>query len=240
MLQPAGHHSLNQGTSWTPMHVMGAIMLAAGVAANGWLLGSVGGGYGWRLGALLLSPGLILLITSWLIEKTPSSRGCLTFAALLMVALSAFWGIMGIYMVRLHTPVTDRDAYERIMDEAGYPDTRYLAHFPPRIPDAATQIEFYHLPSVMGGAAIYELRLTLPEEQIGEIIRRARLSETLEPLREPPEEIPHGGPGREWIAAAPEQYMADERINEEGPVWGIAIDPDTGEVIYWADNWRKT
>ncbi|NLO05647.1 MAG: hypothetical protein GX131_07420 [candidate division WS1 bacterium] len=95
MLAPTGP-TLDQRPRAVFLRLLGFLLLIGGLVLNISLLVRIGGGYGWRLGLMLLAPGIIMLVTAWLVENTPSMRGCLTFMAVLLAALAGFWAWVGI------------------------------------------------------------------------------------------------------------------------------------------------
>ncbi|MEA3401044.1 MAG: hypothetical protein U9R79_07345, partial [Armatimonadota bacterium] len=193
-------------------------------------------GHSWRLAVLVLSPGAILLFGAWLAENTPSLRGCLTAMALVFALVLTFWAYVGVAVRSGAEAITDPARYEKTMAATGYGEHEYLAHFPPEIPQDAQEVSFYCLQEPLLGPSVWELRMTLPPEQVEEIAETAR-----DDMAEIPRDevaAAHAGPSREELNDFPVvRGVVRGGRDRHGPVWGIAADPDSGEIIYWADHW---
>ena len=94
MLQPS-YTSLNERPRAVFLRTTGMLLLVAGLTLNIWLL-VARAGIGWKLGLMILAPGLILLFAAFLAEKTPSMRGCLSVGAVLLAFMAAFWAWVGV------------------------------------------------------------------------------------------------------------------------------------------------
>lgn len=233
MLQPASP-SLD-GSPRNPLLTAGGLLLlAAGAGADMWMLAAHGGQVGWRLPVLVLAPGLILLFTEWLVRNTPSMSGCLTVVALVLAAVSGFWAFMGVAMVVKSEPVTAPERYGEIMEASRRGEREYLAHFPEQIPEDAEDVRFYHLPGFLQGVAVWELRMTLPPERVKTIV--SDLPEEMEELK--PEQGPrlHAGPSARELPQFPVlRATVKGGGDRHGPVHGIAADPESGEIMFWAE-----
>jgi uncharacterized membrane protein HdeD (DUF308 family) len=93
MLQP--YASLNQRPRAVFLRRIGTILLLVGLTLNVWLLISRAE-VGWRLGLMAIMPGALLLFSAFLVERTPSMRGCLTAFGLMMAFVVGFWAWAGI------------------------------------------------------------------------------------------------------------------------------------------------
>ncbi len=94
MLQP-GYSSFEEKPRAVFLRRAGGLLLVAGLALNISLM--VGGhDIDFRLGMLVLAPGLILLFCAFLAENTPSMRGCLTIFAVIFAFSAAFWAWVGV------------------------------------------------------------------------------------------------------------------------------------------------
>lgn len=93
MLQP--YASLNQRPRAVFLRRIGTILLLVGLTLNVWLLISRAE-VGWRLGLMAIMPGALLLFSAFLVERTPSMRGCLTAFGLVMAFVVGFWAWAGI------------------------------------------------------------------------------------------------------------------------------------------------
>ncbi len=91
-------HSIRERPRAVALRALAALLAVIGLGINVWLLIIVGGGYGWRVGLLLMAPAGVLVFAAWLVENTPSMRGCLSIAAVLLAMVGAFWAYVGVTM----------------------------------------------------------------------------------------------------------------------------------------------
>ena len=94
MLPPA-YTSIDQRPRATRLRAFGMFLMIAGMTLNAWLL-IVRAGIGWRLGLMVMMPGMVLLFTAFLVENTPSMRGCLMVFGFMMAFVIGFWAWAGI------------------------------------------------------------------------------------------------------------------------------------------------
>lgn len=155
--------------------------------------------------------------------------------------------------------VTDPKQYHRTLNDywrSGAPDL--VAHFPERIPADAQNIHFLFTPRfLMGGARLYLLYQTLPEE-IQRIRAKAERSRNIscnllghtegipeinqfqKPLNiQQPilgEELPAGFDLYFFDATIPEMRQ-EEWCWNHGSTHGIAINEKSQQVLFWAESW---
>ena len=96
MLQPT-YTSIDQRPRATRLRALGTFLLMAGLTLNAWLL-IARVGIGWRLGLMVMMPGMVLLFTAFLVENTPSMRGCLIAFGFMMAFVIGFWAWAGVVM----------------------------------------------------------------------------------------------------------------------------------------------
>ncbi len=94
MLQPT-YASIDQRPRATRLRAFGTFLLMAGLTLNVWML-IARAGIGWRLGLMVLMPGAVLLFTAFLVENTPSMRGCLMVFGFMMAFVIGFWAWAGV------------------------------------------------------------------------------------------------------------------------------------------------
>jgi len=229
MLQP-GYTSLQDRPRARLLRRLGSFLLFAGLALNVWML-LTGAAVALRLSMLVMAPGVILLFSAFLAENTPSMRGCLSVVAVLLAFMAGFWAWVGVTVSLGTEPVIDPEAYRPTMARAGVSKSDHLAHFPTRIPEEAENVSFYYLPSVMESAEIFELRMALPPERVEEIISEA--SDDLAEVAPETAAALHAGPSSEDMAGFP-VHRAHLPEKQQAPAWGIAANPETGDIIYWA------
>jgi MFS family permease len=91
-------HSIRERPRAVALRALAALLAVIGLGINVWLLVIVGSGYGWRVALLLMAPAGVLVFAAWLVENTPSMRGCLSIAAVLLAMVGAFWAYVGVTM----------------------------------------------------------------------------------------------------------------------------------------------
>ena len=118
------------------------------------------------------------------------------------------------------------------MARAGVSKHEYLTHFPTRIPDDAENVSFYYLPSVMEGAEAFELRMTLSPQRVEQIV--SDLGDEMSEIASEKATALHAGPSSAELANFPVHRAHLPEEAKQGPAWGIAANPETGEIVYWA------
>lgn len=96
---PATGFGMEQRPRAVLLRVLGTLLLIGGAGVNVWIVATPAG-FGWRLAVMLFAPGVILLFAAWLVENTPSLRGCLTLMALVFAAMAVFWAYVAVLMAR--------------------------------------------------------------------------------------------------------------------------------------------
>jgi len=102
-MMPPGYASFEEHPRALLLRALGVLLLIAGVIVSIWLGIAHADAFDLRLALLIMSPAVILLFAAWLVEHTPSLRGCLTVMALIFAALAAFWAWVGVSMARSPT-----------------------------------------------------------------------------------------------------------------------------------------
>ena len=102
-MMPPGYTSFEERPRALLLRALGLLLLIAGLIVNVWVGILHAGAFGLRLALLVMSPGVILLFAAWLVENTPSLRGCLTLMALIFAAMAGFWAWVGVNMARSPT-----------------------------------------------------------------------------------------------------------------------------------------
>ncbi len=94
MLQPT-YTSIDQRPRAVFLRVTGILLLVTGLTLDIWML-IIHAGIGWNMALMILAPGAILLFTAFLAEHTPSMRGCLSVAAVVLAFMAGFWAWVGV------------------------------------------------------------------------------------------------------------------------------------------------
>jgi hypothetical protein len=209
-----------QSLLWVP----GALALIAALWINVEIISKGYTGH-WHLGLVMFVPGALFMLAASLIP-----RGGWWLALSGFLSMAAFASLMLLIPSPDLFTVTDADRYQDVMEESGYPEAEHLAHFPAEIPDDARDVRFYHRAMMIRLAPIWELRMTVPPERVPGYLDHF------------PDEPPHFGtlpmhmgPSRDRLDDFPVirgAYDVDQY--SKGPVYGIAADPESGEIIFWA------
>jgi len=102
-MMPPSYTSFEERPRAVLLRATGVLLLIAGLIVNVWVGIAHADAFGLRLALLVMSPGVILLFAAWLVENTPSLRGCLTLMAFVFAAMAAFWAWVGVSMARSPT-----------------------------------------------------------------------------------------------------------------------------------------
>lgn len=197
-----------------------------------------------------IAPGLLLLffwlLASVAVEKQWVRTGW-PFVALGIVAtlLSLAFATLvnfsvGVWIATT-TPYRDPALYEEALK---YYRPEMVAHFPPHIPAAATDVRFYFRPAFLQGGSFLQLHCRLPQPEVQTIL------ETYLPLAlhvldgqagVPPDfQMPYFELDSGPTQSLPEGFQVlvlDTYIADHGYTYGVAVNLQRQEVIYWAEHW---
>ncbi len=116
----------------------------------------------WWIFVLNIAPGPVLIASAFVVRKASRFRFALILLLLGAMVLLTF--IVGFECsVRAETDPAD---YEDVLALHGYPHWPWLEHFPPNIPENATNVGFYWDKGFLQGSMCIQLRLVLPESEI--------------------------------------------------------------------------
>jgi hypothetical protein len=211
-------------------------------------------------------PGLLLIGTWYLAPKSSDrpwaiarSVGFGVFVAIVALVFAVFLNFGAGLIVGATTPVRDIARYEETLKDYGeYFGEELVAHFPSHIPDNATRVTFYYLPSFLQGGSLLRLRCRLPSSQIDavlhEYVPNAKQIQTstgsilesstrLDPipvsrtwiLSEEDSEMAHEPEGFLLLILGGEPYQPEDW--NHGETYGVAVSTERQEVIYWSEFW---
>ena len=155
-----------------------------------------------------------------------------------------------------HLPghITDVSRYSEV--RKGFEGSILVQHFPEEIPDDAVNVHFDYLPRLMQGGMHFQLRLELPRERVEDLrIEFLALAEHQFQGggRFDHERLPNGVPttcfytGDTEGCSFPSSYEVfvldaqpgggSEAEWNHGHSYGIAVDVQASEIVYWAEYW---
>ncbi len=212
----------------------------------------------WCLFALNLVPGTLVLGVHWLTSRL-AKAGRMRWSAVargvgIAVTLSVLffvWGFNKWGWWTGHVEAVHR--YEAVLRH-GY-CAPYASHFPARIPDEATDVQFHYHPSFWQGGSNLQLGYNLPHSSVQAVMKKHlahakqvtdgnKLDSSDEKDRLPTTYFyvgPRSGDGR--LPPDFKLLVLDAESDPPGGDWnnghsaGVAISLTRNEVIYWADNW---
>jgi hypothetical protein len=157
--------------------------------------------------------------------------------------------------------VTNVTEYPRILSEP-WKDSPLVQHFPKTIPAEAKNVKIHYVPGFLQGGSMLQLQMTLPPAKIAEIqaqLRKAAQRKYIPGAKDnsPTQETSADGQmnvtfeykyylGKSGDQKFPENYeilvLSDTRgaptYNwNHSQMHGVAIDPITSEIVYWAESW---
>lgn len=171
--------------------------------------------------------------------------------------------VIGIVLVRFDRAfkqathdTTDLRRYPAILRDLAYPDGPVLAHLPATVPSSATSVRFYYQPPFLQGGTRLQLRMVLPADEVSAALQAAKPAA---------KEVQNGGSDFDALndhkgllpsalfrdatnttfASLPEDFhvfILDAKTTSQ-PTWnhgysyGIAINEQLSEVIYWLEDW---
>lgn len=173
---------------------------------------------------------------------------CLLMIIISCVVVALFVYILGGTMGSLTDAIVDIDRYNEILE--GYAENAGIQHFPTTLPLDASDIHFYYLPRFLQGGNILQLRLKRPINEI--LLEKERYkSQVLYsfPNGSFNSQIPlpslRAGSGEsnsfpetfEIIVLGAEPAGNDEFQWNHGTIFGLAVDEENSEIIYWYEWW---
>jgi hypothetical protein len=157
--------------------------------------------------------------------------------------------------------VTDVAQYSKILNDP-WKDSPLVQHFPKTIPAEAKNVKIYYVPGFLQGGSMLQLQMTLPPAKIAEIqaqLRKVAQRKYIPGAKDnsPTQETSADGQmsitfeykyylGKSDAQNFPENYeilvLSDSRgaptYNwNHSQMHGVAIDPTTSEIVYWAESW---
>jgi hypothetical protein len=202
-------------------------------------------------------PGLLLIGSGILASKSPQRNwrfiGLGIFGAFVSLVFAFYANFGAAMIIGATTPVRDPARYEEILGD--YDNEKLVTHFPPHIPNDATQVTFYYSPPFLQGGSLLKLHCKLPSPQVDAV-----LQEYLPAAREirsgTGDVLESSEPGYvptvlffyeedSEIVPVPEDFLVlilDAEPYEPGDwnhgyIYGVAVSTERQEVIYWTERW---
>jgi hypothetical protein len=157
--------------------------------------------------------------------------------------------------------VTDVAQYSKILNNP-WKNSPLVQHFPKTIPAEAKNVKIHYVPGFLQGGSMLQLQMTLPPAKIAEIqaqLRKVAQRKYIPGAKDnsPTQETSADGQmsiafeykyylGKSDVQNFPENYeilvLSDTRgaptYNwNHSQMHGVAIDPTTSEIVYWAESW---
>jgi hypothetical protein len=186
-------------------------------------------------------------------------KGILTLAAIACgLGVGALY-LLGRDLDESLKPVTEISRYREVRQSFD-PEATLIQHFPPEIPREARNVRLYFVPGFLQGAAVLQLRMQLPPDRVQKIQARFRKTAKLKYIpggkdnNLQPETSPNGvvitheyrfHTGESSDRPFPKNYellVTEDTSGAPTYNWkhpnlaGVAIDPATSEVVYWAES----
>jgi hypothetical protein len=180
----------------------------------------------------------------------------LSFAAMMALAV---W--VNIDLHNSLKTVTDVAQYSKILNDP-WKDSPLVQHFPKTIPAEAKNVKIHYVPGFLQGGSMLQLQMILPPAKITEIqtqLRKVAQRKYIPGAKDnsPIQETSADGQMsntfkyRYYIGGSGEQYfpenyeilvLSDTRGAptydwNHSQMHGVAIDPTTSEIVYWAESW---
>ena len=166
----------------------------------------------------------------------------------LVTAFVVFSNLINLFFYQATQPVTDVARYAEVRSR--YEESAFVSHFPETIPPEASNVRFYYFPGFLQGGMQLQLRLQLPLQQWRD--RRAQYAAAASyrfvdgEHRSLENDIPIAAFSTSDEALDfPDTYeilVLDARSQGE-PEWnhgysyGVALNAEMSEIVYWADDW---
>ena len=180
---------------------------------------------------------------------------------LLIAVIIALVAWVTIDLNRSLETVTDVARYSKILNDP-WKDSPLVQHFPKIIPTEAKNVKIYYVPGFLQGGSILQLQMTLPPAKIAEIqtkLRKVAQRKYIPGAKDNSlnQETSADGKtvvtfnysyylGKSGVQNFPENYeilvLSDTRGAPDynwkhSQIHGVAIDPTTSQIIYWAESW---
>jgi hypothetical protein len=193
-----------------------------------------------------LTPGLVLLLTGYLVSRARRQRWLWrslgVLLTLLLTVFVAFINVFGYAFIEATKPITDLEQYAGVRSRFG--DADYVQHFPLDIPPEAIEAQLYYQPGSFQGGMTLQLRLVLPEEAWrrveAEYKPQTQYQFSAEDVNSQEFELPVAVPRWQFSHADTTQFPNTYTIlvlsTPEDLIfsYGVALDATSSEVIYWA------
>ncbi len=186
----------------------------------------------------------------------------LCLAGVATISIVAFVTYFGYQLDQAIKPVTDIERYPEFIGAPGEP---FTAHFPRTIPDNAKNVKLYFAPGFAQGGTILQLRMQLPPDEIAALVDQFQTQakrryvpdgENNSPKAETspdgvnvafdyrfhtgdhgPDEIPSDFPDDYAIYVLEDTRGVPEYDWNHPEHYGIAINEETSDVVYWMEDW---
>jgi hypothetical protein len=235
--------------------IVGLMLLVYGLWINfQWLSAQPSAG----LYLVNLSPGASILLTWYLVSQNAQKYwGAIAFGILITVIIAFFAfesNIAARRMLVATTPDTEQAEYREVRDRLG--DSDLVRHFPPTIPNNATNSEFVYFGGFMQGGAFIQLRLQLPPGEVAKLLQeyhsKAKYqfiggdtsAHANEPKGVPTTYFYTSGTDDRSFPNNYETLVLDAQPGgapdsewNHGYSYGVVISLEHSEIIYWAEDW---
>ena len=210
----------------------------------------------WIVYVINLLPGMQLLAAWRLRVQYPERRtGLARFGVPLTVIALVFAVFINVVVDYATSFIVNLDAYPQVVAE--YHDPQLVAHFPEEIPDEASGRVFFAVSGFLRRERVVQLRIGLPPGQIAALLEEYQVQAVYVFQGGDSNEhamLPEGAPTTYFYTsqterdAFPDSYeilvldAQAEKVNAEG-FWthgysyGVAIDLEGAEIVYWLDEW---
>lgn len=209
-----------------------------------------------------LLPGMVMIGASIIINRIKKFRLQLIIIILVLIAPS----LLGLFIVngavgfeRSASPEKDPADYKEILEILEYGQWNWLRHFPPKIPENASNVSLYWNKGFLQSSLFLQLRFELPSDEIQSILeqsraRAAKKPDSKRPLSDLPPVFPLSAGEVEPLLDWPRDfeiivfnYGKGGNANDEGygtkEYWdirysyGIAISIKRNEIVYWGEEY---
>ena len=231
--------------------LLGFFLLLFGLLMNSWL-GMLFKPPKWAY-VLNLLPGVLFVIAAGFFKKIGRRRSLILMGScapwvVILVGLFFVNGAIGFtWSVR---PETDVTSYRDVLSVLGYPESRWLQHFPQTIPENARSVSFYWNKGFLQSGVAIQLRCELPANEIRSLLIECRAKvQSLSPSVSKNKDR-HAAKGPFTLLCAgetePRKWPQDFEIlllcpdreadnRTETFSYGVAVRVDRNEVVYWAE-----
>ncbi|MEM1310070.1 MAG: hypothetical protein AAGF98_11390 [Cyanobacteria bacterium P01_H01_bin.153] len=225
----------------------GLLLLVLGLSLNLWW--NAYGGFILSLWLFNFSPGVLLLLTGYLVSRAQRKRWLWRSAGMLLtLLLTVTFALVNLVIysfVSATKPITDIDQYAAVrsqVGEAGY----YIQHFPQSISPEATEAKLYYQLGALQGEVLLQLGLSLPIERLSSLktdfetqaqcqISAATLdySECGQPVH-----VPRFLVGDRDTRQFPDTYTLLFLSDLDSVMfsYGVAFSELSSEIVYWVED----